>query len=365
MNLENASQGLAGYSMGRLKNNRMCVVLTAKATYDIPIVSGEEPVLSAEQVPLHEADAHMGEPGFSPTLYENDFAPYKPRCDVILHGSAYAPHNKESAFVDVRLQVSTLDKAFRVVGDRQWQKMGLFENVPSPLPFISKKIHYGCAFGGSGFRDQDQQKPFSFVDNPVGVGYFEHRQKDNVINQPLPNTEEINQPVKDHQRQYRPMSFGPIARNFACRYPLAGTYDQHWIDHVSPFWPDDFDNLYHQCAPKDQQVDHLQGGEVVRLENLSPEGVLEFQIPTVDMPMMVLNSDNQQEVLTTALDTLIIEPDERRFSLVWRAHRPLKVNIHEIDKVVVGKISPAWWRAIQTGKTWNPHIKKKPFEDAE
>ena len=45
------------------------------------------------------ADTFTGEPGFSAPVYEVDFAPRKPRCDVLLVGSAYAPEGRPATRV--------------------------------------------------------------------------------------------------------------------------------------------------------------------------------------------------------------------------------------------------------------------------
>jgi hypothetical protein len=50
------------------------------------------------------------------------------------------------------------------------------------------------------------------------------------------------------------------------------------------------------------------------------------------------------------LDTLLFEPDAERFSLVWRANLKLQRDIFEISRVVVGRMTRAWWRSIETGK---------------
>ena len=56
------------------------------------------------------------------------------------------------------------------------------------------------------------------------------------------------------------------------------------------------------------------------------------------------------------MDTLMIEPDKRLFSLTWRASLPLKKNMFEIPQVLVGKMSRGWWRARELGKTYYPSL---------
>ena len=50
------------------------------------------------------------------------------------------------------------------------------------------------------------------------------------------------------------------------------------------------------------------------------------------------------------LDTLLFEPDADRFSMVWRASLKLQRDIFEMSLAVVGRMSRAWWRSIETGK---------------
>src|SRR5215469_9222000 len=100
MELLNATKMQAGYTMGMKPDGRELLVATVKGTFTLP-VNGEEPQLANEQVPLVEADLFTGEPGFSSPLYETDYAPVKPKCDVLLNGSAYSPGGRSTTRVSV------------------------------------------------------------------------------------------------------------------------------------------------------------------------------------------------------------------------------------------------------------------------
>jgi hypothetical protein len=50
------------------------------------------------------------------------------------------------------------------------------------------------------------------------------------------------------------------------------------------------------------------------------------------------------------LDTVLFEPDEGRFSMVWRVRLKLQRDIFELSQAVVGRMSRGWWRSIETGK---------------
>ena len=89
MDLINATNMQAGYTMGMEPSGRELLVVVVKGTFHLP-KSGEEVRLHEQQVPLIMADTFTGDPGFSAPYYEVDFAPRKLKCDILLQGSAYA-----------------------------------------------------------------------------------------------------------------------------------------------------------------------------------------------------------------------------------------------------------------------------------
>lgn len=355
MELLNATNMPAGYTMGLRPDGRELLVVAIKGTFTLPM-DGSKPRLADKQMPLIEADTFEGEPGFSAPIYEVDYAPYKARCDVLLNGSAYAPNGESTKQVTVKLQIGTLNKSFHVIGKRLWEASLMSISAGKPSPFQVMPISYGCAFGGVDHNHPDEAKHRAYMPNPVGSGYHHILKKEFVEYSRLPNTEAIGQRVTKPNGKYRPMAFGVIGRNWEPRYKLAGTYDQNWIDNVFPFLPADFNDAYYQCAPVEQQIDYLRGGETVLLENLTPQGYTVFQIPKLEMPVVFFRKRGGQEETQAVADTLIIEPDAKRFMITWRTQLLLKKNMFEVAQVLVGKMSRAWWRARQLGKTYYPSL---------
>jgi hypothetical protein len=152
------------------------------------------------------------------------------------------------------------------------------------------------------------------------------------------------------------MAFGPLGRGWPPRIKFAGTYDQAWQDNVFPFLPADFDPHYYQCAPQDQQIAPPQGGERVLLVNLTPDGRREFPFPRLDMPIVFFRRRAERAETKGAIDTVLFEPEADRFTVVWRASLKLQRDIFEIPQTVVGRMSRAWWRSIETGKTYYPSL---------
>lgn len=355
MDLLNATGMQAGYTLGTEPSGREHLVVAVKGTFAFP-EKGEAPHLAEEQVPLVEADTFTGEPGLSAPIYEADYAPRKPRCDVLLNGSAHAPGGKPATRVQVGLLVGTFNKSFDVVGDRVWQASALRADPGPPQPFVTMPITYDRAFGGCDNFHPDESKHSAFMANPVGRGYHKQLAAKLVDGTPVPNTEERGKPVRAPDKVYRPMSFGAVGRGWEPRYKLAGTYDEKWLKEVFPFLPADFDDAYFQSAPMDQQIATPRGGEQVALLNLTPEGRTAFRLPAVEVPVVFFRKRGDQEERQAVLDTIVIEPDQRRLMMTWRTSLPLKRNMFEIVQVLAGRMSRGWWWARELGKEYYPSL---------
>jgi len=336
MDFQNKTKLKAGWTMGFDRDGRELVIVAVKATFAFP-QPGQEPRLTEEQAPLVEADVFTGEPAFSAPLYESDYAHRKPKCDVLLNGSAYAPSGRPAERITVGLQVGSMNKSFEVVGNRVWQAGALYIAVSKPEPFAVMPISYNNAWGGVDKSQEDPSKHHYYPSNHAGVGYHEYTSGKYMDGRPLPNTEEKGSKISNPKGKYRPMAFGPVGRAWQPRPKYAGTYDEKWLDEQAPFWPDDFDYRYFQAAPEDQQIPYLSGGEEVVLSNLTPEGMTRFRLPKMKMPVVVVPVSGREQQLTTDIDTLLIEPDKRRFMMTWRASLPMKRNCFDIEQTIVGQ----------------------------
>jgi hypothetical protein len=345
--LINATRMVAGYTMGMDPEGREYLVVVVKGTFDIP-TDGGEATLSAQQLPLVAADTFTGEPGFSAPVYESEYCLTKPRCDVLLIGNAYTPGGKPAPYTRVSLQVGPISKTIDVIGNRTWSGRG---GSPSePEPFTVMPISYDRAFGGVDNSNPD--KATAYVRNPVGIGYRPLMNTDQLREQPVPNTQEPGKPITSPNGEYRPMSFGPVGRSWTPRLGYAGTYDDKWLEDTFPFLPADFDSRYYQAAPEDQQMAYPVGGEKISLVNLTSAGHLDFNLPTINLPVEFEDADFNRKALLLAIDTVLIEPEKQRISLVWRCSFTLRRNILEAKHVVVGQMPPGWYRARTSGKRY-------------
>jgi len=332
----NASALEAGWTMGFDREGRELLVIAIKETFAIN--GADSPlVLAKEQVPLTEGDVYTGEPGFSATLYETDYAHRKPKCDVLLNCSAYAPRGEPAKRVPVSLRIGPISKSFDVVGNRVWQKSVVGPYVSQPEPFTVMPITYDVAWGGVDKAKDDPLTYRWYPTNHAGRGYHEYTDGKFIDGAPLPNTEEIRKPTTDPRGRYRPMAYGAIGRSWEQRARFAGTYDQHWLEHRAPFWPDDFDYRFFNAAPEDQQIATVRVGEEVVLTNLTPEGFARFQIPEYRVPVVIVPTSEREREIHPVVDTLLIEPDHHRIMLTLRCAVPMKKSVFDIRRTVVGE----------------------------
>ncbi|MDQ1829720.1 DUF2169 family type VI secretion system accessory protein [Massilia scottii] len=353
MNLINHTSMAAGYTTIHNQAGSECLVVVVKATYRLPY-GGEAVELMQEQLAVTLADTATGEPGLSAPEYECDYCLEKPRVDILLLGSAYAPKGIPAREVPVGLRVGTMTKAFKVYGKRYWKAhlLGAVVGMTKPEPFTKQTISYDIAYGGTETGPKRERKRLAYARNPVGCGYNPHTSFADGL--PVAQTESPTDPVTSPAGSYAPMAFGPLGRNWAQRARYAGTYDAHWQDNVFPFLPEDFDARFFQSAPEDQQLPEIVGGELVILANLThpaltPSGRLQFHLPDLNMNITLTPKEGVAEQIAARADTLLIEPDNQRFTIVWRITKDLHNDILR-------------YKAIEIGERPKGHVIRIPLE---
>ncbi len=332
------------------KNGVDWYLVVVKGTFSIPQTGQPHP--AKEQVPFFYGDHHYGDPETTSIRYESEFAPVKPRAEVILVGSGYAPAGRASRSHVVELSVGGFSKKIRVVGDRVWRSiLGLIAFPSAPKPFVKMTICYERAFGGSDTAHKNPKKHRFERRNLVGVGFQGGRSARKASGKPLPNLEHPSERLRRPGQKIRPMAYGFLSRSWEPRAQHVGTYDAGWKAERFPLLPDDFDERYFQGAPPDQTLPHLHGGERVRLVNLSPDGPMTFILPPLLLSFAFRFLD-RTESRDLHADTLILEPDERRFQVVWRSRAPVKAKLLSLGEVWVGEPSPGRKRSVATGKRY-------------
>ncbi len=292
--------------------------IAVKASFDL---SDSTPTKASEQRAVVLADEPWGEPGESSLKYANEAHLMKPGTDVVVVGDATAPQNRSVTQLDVSLSVADRSTTIRVFGDRQWKRSGNDMWPGAPKPFERMPIVYERAFGGMQIihKSDGEQEVLSEPFNPVGRGFLGKRTLDEIEQEKVPNLEDPEYPFSSLDAETRPVGFGFIAPSWMQRVRFAGTYDEQWKMKRAPYLPDDFDSRFFNSASSGWIFEEgLPIGASVRIENMSLRGLLEFEVPS-SAPHVEVVVDGKTKTPSLRLETLLIEPNDERCYLTWRA----------------------------------------------
>jgi len=315
----------------------------AKATFAWDSAGNAIPI---DSQPVAEEDVYAGEKGTSSVVLEADLVPTKPRVDVIVVGAIELATAVPQ--IDCTLEVGKrIRKTVRVFGDRLYMPHPLTDLAPNkPRPFARMPIVWERSFGG---MDPDHPKTVESR-NTFGVGMRHDARA--LEAKPVANFEDPRWSIGSWRDRPAPVGFGPIARWWQPRSKLAGTYDEKWQEARFPFLPLDFDPRFYNCAPIDQQFDGYLPGEEVRLEYMTRPGHERFRLPAWSVEVTFVDRHGRPTEAALRPDTIVIEPAERRFSLVGRTLHYPTPNILALRQVRVGRPTPGWKRAQDRGKTY-------------
>nr|WP_255705605.1 DUF2169 domain-containing protein [Xenorhabdus sp. PB61.4] len=317
--------------------------------------------------PLCLQDEYRGQMNASQVLQESDLAPFKPRCDVIVNGTAYAPDNRPCTEFPVRLQVKTqqghplLDKTLTVTGEREFIRdaSGHWQ-LTEPKTFTTLPLDYRYAFGGEckiqaddkaskHLKEHDNLTPEQREQhpdgenapvahavcetNPLGTGFITpwYASAKKLIRYPAPRiirsdvpftvehfTAQLAGALPPDTPACQPQGMGFIGRPWLPRRQLAGTYDADWLEHRHPYLPKDFDFGYWNGAPADQQIDWPDTDIAITLSGLTPHSDLHVNLPG-HRPFILLRMQNGILLpVPMRLDTLIIDSEARTLHLTCR-----------------------------------------------
>jgi hypothetical protein len=296
-----------------------------------------------EPPPFRETDRWSGDPGLSSPLAEHDAAPPKERCDVLLTGAAQAPDGRAVSEIDVALTGAGIDKHLRVTGARTWQ-VGLFGvRAAVPAAFTQQPLDWSFAFGGAGHAA-----------NPAGRGWLPRAQRRAADGLAMPQIERRGEPVREPWSEAAPVGFGPVARSWAPRAALAGTYDAAWRRRRAPLLPDDFQAEWHQCAPEDQRIAIPDGPLTFTCRHLTPGGLWAVEVPAFGVDAWLHGRRAPAAAARMRIDTIELDPQGGAVELTWRARFALPAGMEDARTLAVGPLPHSWHRARALGKAWRP-----------
>lgn len=319
-----------------------------KRSYDI--IPGGTCTRAAEDKPLIPGDVFWDTPMNSAVKMETDFVPFKLATDVVLLGKVHAPGGRPAQNCSAVLQVGTQRKQLHVIGDRQvhFTGEGSAPRFGEPEPFTELDLRYERAYGGTDVYS-DLSAPYPYPRNPLGRGFVIANTAAGLKQLKLPNFEDPTQLLtpetlclrefKQWEKQPLPVGFAWYPKAWQPRALLAGILPgdrgteqelraayaallppaqrEAYLKHSLP----DMDFRFFNGASAGFALPYLKGGEVVRTENLSPQGRIDFQLPP-DTPRIGLDIGFGVEAPGVVLQTVQIRMEDRQVDMVWRTAVP-------------------------------------------
>lgn len=372
------------------KNNKRYHVIAMKTGFRLvrdAVGHWQAKLMEHPPLPLSVEDKFSGEMNRSPVLHESDLVPLKPTCDVIVNGTAYAPGGvaTQEMIAGVVMHAPSgevlLDKKLKITGQRFYQRQSLtgqwYETEPEP--FTSLPLNYRYAFGGECRVEADSElatripEAFCLTEtqrnehpdrenpplahmacpvNPLGLGYMQpwYQQAGDIQQTEAPRILSVAHPFTLHHfiacldgkvdwfaPEFQPAGFGCISRTWLPRLPLAGTYDQAWLENRHPGLPDDFNFSYWNSAPRDQQIPFPVPGTKITLYGLHPDGEMTFTLPANRAGILLRMNTGEWVPQMMWTDTLLIDTDTFTVAQTWRYVLPVSPSV----RVMEARYSPA------------------------
>ncbi len=214
-----------------------CLTVVAKATFRLE--PGTSPVADSQDAPTLQDCYHPLARG---SLREpSDLVPFKACADVLLVGSAFAPHGVPARSVIARFNVGRVDKHVEVWCDRLFLRTG---ELVEGRPFVAMPLVYERAAGGA------------LTWNPVGVSF--DAEPDAYGSVHVPNLQARGARLARRGERFDPAGFGPIPpRPRSTRGRRGGAPRRRPLVTSRPGTrrpsPSDVDPGCFNAAPRDQQ----------------------------------------------------------------------------------------------------------------
>ena len=310
------------------KQHQLFDVIVVAGTFDLR--HGQPLLIADEQKPINGVDRYEGEPESSGFLEETQLVLTKQRTDIQLIGSAKPSNGSSAAHWPMALRVGPVSKTAMLHGPRlwSWSLMRGWHLTPAQ-PAAGVALHLGMSYGGviarAGYRGpatsdiHDEQAFDTFADNPAGKGYVGSQSLDRAQFYPAAQIEDVEHPIRDIHKRYKPVAFGPVPRWTPARARHIGDCDAKWQAEQFPFLPDDFNFAFYQSAQPDLIAPGwLQGDEPIVLLGCHPSGRLDSYLPGLRLLALLTDDGGHVQAEPLRLDTLSIDLDNDTVQLVWR-----------------------------------------------
>lgn len=325
-------------------SNDVFHVVVVRSTYTMYRADAEGHLLLAEQqTSLVEADEYYGDINVSSVVQESDYAPFKPRCDILFcHADACAPQGKPAERIAVAVRIGEWEKSLQAAGPRTLEQGVLGWRVSDPEPVARVPLRYEHAWGGTcqwPLQVADDAEPESLdrdENNPIGCGFLSKPwlRKVTANRFAAPQLEPLGRAFTGRDadnKSFPVVGLGPVGRWWLPRRLKAGTYDDAWKATRWPGLPEDFDFAYWNAAPEDQQIDYPEGGEQVVMIGLHLGGEMRFRLPKPDARLLLHLAGGLPLFKPLVIDTLIFDLKAMQLVVVQRAAIAAKAEVEMIE----------------------------------
>ncbi|WP_193093657.1 DUF2169 family type VI secretion system accessory protein [Burkholderia cepacia] len=316
-------------------------VLVVRGTFDLGL-NGACPTRALQQEPVVDGDQYDVPRGDdvvrSMLVQPGDRVLYKPQTDVFVTGRAHAPDGRPASNWLAGIRIADHEVSLRLHGPRRFIKRWFGWRVTGATPVPEVPLSYEQAFGGGYAIPVDKSDVVARLykpDNPVGCGWLPDEKALDALpsdqrkvmaaavagvrDLPAPQIEDPAVPLSSPFQRAAPCGFGPLAPWWPPRVNRQGTLDDTWLATRCPAVPEDFDAAYYQAAhPRLTVPYHLHGTEQLRLTNLLPDSLYVSELPGWAVVAVATYADGSSDVSFPIIDTVGIDLDKRRLSLVWR-----------------------------------------------
>lgn len=268
--------------------------------------------LAPEQDPIIERERFHDEDPRRSVRIPSDVVPYKPRADVLLVGSAYAPDKQPVRSLVTRFVVGEMDKSIEVWCDRAFRVLD--GQVLEGKRFTRMPLVWERASGG----------PESA--NPVGKRFDGPADGYGTI--AVANLQPVGHFVSKLSDTFVPTCYAPVAPAWPGRTQRLGRLSRTFLESAWNAQPlhVDLDPSFFQAAPPDQHVAEIRANERIVLENLHSEHPrLVTNLPDLRPRAIADRATGEREEIALVGDTLWVDTDRGVCCVVWRGRIGLRL----------------------------------------
>jgi hypothetical protein len=230
---------------------------------------------------------------------DHDLAPPKPQFDLMIAGYVTPPQDHRGLKIKASVQVGSRQAQVEAHVPHYWLST-LARHTAEPM---GKRLHR-------------TPMSYAFADCPGGFpleAELNHPQQ-------LPWLQRPGTTPQRKRHDKAPAGFGYWPENASHRQCHSGTYDKAWERDRKPGLPKDFNERFFNAAHPDLQWPQAPlPGTQIRLLHLSETPAMTLRMPALDLAAQATTADGTLLApIKLKPDTLIIEPDQQRMSLVQR-----------------------------------------------